>query len=716
MMRRLLSVFCLLACLLSATPRGVEIRWDDFGVGHVYARDLEGLFFGYGYVQMKSHGNLILKLYGESRGRAAEYFGPRSAEPALSGGTDNVANDRWVRLNNAPARAAHWLALQAPDYQRGFAAFAEGMNAAAADLGNELDPAGRAVLPIEPVDSLLHVHRIVHFAYLSSMARVSAAAKAQRALEINDTRPTAAARESNAWAIAPARSASGNAMLLMNPHLPFADWYTYYETHLVAPEAGIDLYGASQIGFPMLRFVFSDFLGFTQTVNGINASDLYQLTLTADGTGYVFDGEARPFATRTETIKIKQPDGSFAEEPLVIRESVHGPVVWEADGLTLAIRTAGLDRPYLIEQYWRMALARSFADYEAQVRRLEVPTFNITAATADGHIQYLYNGTLPKRPAIDGVDWSGLIPGDTSATLWTEYYDYDDLPKVTDPATGWVQNTNNPPWAGTWPATLDPADFPAEITGTALTPRTVASLRMLHDDPAITFEELVAYQHNTRLEIADRILPDLIAAAAASPSPLAREAGAVLAAWDGRTEVDSRGALLFDTFARKFLSPTLRDLSGFAVADDWRQPFTTPRGIADPAAAVAQLEAAATETRKKFGALDAPWGEFRRFQAGDLDLPASGSDGNLGSFRVFRYAPAAKNSPVQRAVFGDTWVALVEFGTPLRARVLMSYGNSSMPGNPHATDQFPLLSRQEMRTPHLTRAEVEAHTILVDQF
>ena len=63
---------------LSAAPRGVEILWDKFGVGHVYAQNLEGLFFGYGYVQMQSHGNLILKLYGESRGRAAEYWGEKS--------------------------------------------------------------------------------------------------------------------------------------------------------------------------------------------------------------------------------------------------------------------------------------------------------------------------------------------------------------------------------------------------------------------------------------------------------------------------------------------------------------------------------------------------------------------------------------------------------------------------------------------------------------
>src|ERR1019366_6445479 len=149
------AAFLLCAGLsLSAAPRGVEILWDNFGVGHVYAQNHEGLFFGYGYIQMQSHGNLILKLYGESRGRAAEYWGEKSD----AGATANLENDRWVRLNEAPERADRWLAQQTPEYQRYFAAFADGMNTYAERHPEALDPARKKGLPIRPVDSLLHVH------------------------------------------------------------------------------------------------------------------------------------------------------------------------------------------------------------------------------------------------------------------------------------------------------------------------------------------------------------------------------------------------------------------------------------------------------------------------------------------------------------------------------------------------------------------------------
>lgn len=55
---------------------------------------------------------------------------------------------------------------------------------------------------------------------------------------------------------------------------------------------------------------------------------------------------------------------------------------------------------------------------------------------------------------------------------------------------------------------------------------------------------------------------------------------------------------------------------------------------------------------------------------------------------------------------GDMIVMAVEFGRPVRASVLTSYGNSSQPGSRHQTDQLPLLSDVKLRPALLTRAEV----------
>jgi len=675
----------LLVCLLPvvARPR-VEILWDRFGVPHVYGQDTAGLFYGYGYASMQSHGNLILKLYAESRGRAAEYFGPGAADA-------NLKLDRWARINGVPQRGQQWYTQQTPEFRGYLDAFAEGMNEYARRHPEALSEESRRVLPITGADPVIHTHRIMHFSYLTNAAAVEQAV-AGRA-------PGASSIGSNAWAIAPAKSASGKSMILMNPHLPWQDWYTYYEVHLNAP--GIHLYGASQVGFPVLRFVFSEYLAFTQTVNSIDANDLYRLKVQGDC--YLYDGKCLAFESRTETIKVRgQPDQS-----LTIRATLHGPVVYDKDGAVVAQRTAGLDQPFGLEQYWRMATAHDFQAYQAQLKRLQVPTFNITYADRAGHIMYFFSGTLPKRANGDSAYWRGVVDGSTSSTLWTSIHPYEDLPKVIDPPTGFVQNTNDAPWTSTYPTQLRPADFPAYTHGGRPEMwRTTRSLQMLTQSPKLSFDDMVERKHSSRLELADRVLDDLLSAIANSQKPLVREASAVLKSWDRQTDAGSRGALLFELIAPKLQ---------FATPLDPLKPFDTPKGLRQSGDSLADIvEAAATQALKLYGALDAKWGDWRRIVRGNQDLPAKGGPGALGAFRVFNFAPAG--AAKRTASMGDTFYCLVEFGNPVRARALTVYGNSSQPGSPHISDQLPLAAAKQTRAVLLQRKDVEAQLESKDEF
>src|ERR1039457_6571508 len=90
-----------------------------------------------------------------------------------------------------------------------------------------------------------------------------------------------------------------------------------------------------------------------------------------------------------------------------------------------------------------MGLARNFAEFEGALKKVQVPMFNIVYADRQGHIEYLFNGIVPRHKEGDAAYWTGLVPGDTSGTLWDEIHSYDDLPKVIDPPTGFVQNTND---------------------------------------------------------------------------------------------------------------------------------------------------------------------------------------------------------------------------------------------------------------------------------
>lgn len=694
-----------------------EILWDTYGVPHIFARDAEELFYAYGWAQAEAHGDLLLGLYGQARGRAAEYWGG-----------EYLNSDRWVRTMGIPARATRWYEAQAPRFRAYLDAFARGVNEYARAHPDRLADERKVVLPLTGEDVMAHVQRTVHFTFVASPWTVDAtrrrwaeggsAGAARAGVEATEATaqlgPEPGGREdrlevaraglgaSNAWAIGPSRAADGHAMLLANPHLPWADLFTWFEVQLASPE--IDAYGATLVGSPFLGIAFNDDLGWTHTVNAHDGADFYELRLVEEG--YRWGEGTREFEVEADTIRVRQRDGGLAAEPIELRASVHGPVVATRDDRALALRMVGLDEPQLFAQYWEMARARNLEEFEAAVARLQMPTFTVMYADREGNILHLFGGRVPVRPEGDW-SWSGVVPGVGPETLWQETHRYEELPRVLNPETGWLQNANDPPWTTTFPSPLDPGAFPDYMAPREpLAPRSQRSARMLAGDGAITFEELVAYKHSTRMELADRIVDDLVAAAETRGGETARRAAAVLREWDRRAEADSRGAVLFEAFHEQIRSRRWPD--GF-YAEPWdpERPFETPGGLVDPEAAVAALEAAAREVETAHGRLDPVWGELHRLRRDGLDLLGSGGSGLLGIFRVVDYDEAEGGRHV--AVGGDSFVAAVEFGDSVRARALIGYGNSSRRGSPHRTDQMRHFARGELRPVWRTRAAIEAH-------
>ena len=651
-------------------PAGsAEILWDTWGVPHIFAPGAEQLFHAFGWAQTASHGDLLLELYGQARGRAVEYWG-----------TGYLRGDQYVRTMGVPQRARAWHRAQTPLMRACLEAFAAGINAYARAHPERLDPVRQVVLPVEPEDVLAHLQRVVHLSFVAG-GQSRAAGLWQHA-------------GSNAWAVAPSRSASGNALLLANPHLPWGGITTWFEVQLQGP--GVDAYGATLVGFPILGIAFNDHFGWTHTNNPMDGADLYELELVEGG--YRWDGGVRAFEQSIDTLRVRQEDGTLRAESLPVLRSVHGPVLARKRDRAVALRLVGLDLPHVMEQYWDMIRAASLAEFEEALARLQMPFFNVIYADREGHILYLFGGRTPKRPQGDREFWHGVVPGNTSATLWTETHSYRELPRLLDPPAGWVQNCNDPPWTATLPLLLDAGEFPSYMAPPPhLDFRQQRSLRMLSEDASISFEELVSYKHSTRREMADHVLEDLLAAVEAHGGEKTRGAAAVLAAWDRKVAAESRGAVLFDQWVAE-AGPSLF-LTPWQVED----PLGTPSGLADPPGAVAALERAAGKVLEAHGALDIAWGEVHRLRSAGRDLAASGGP----VFRRLWFAPGADGRMEARG--GDSYVAVVEFGDPVRARALLGYGNASQPHSPHRGDQFELMARQELRPVWRTREEVEAH-------
>jgi acyl-homoserine-lactone acylase len=412
---------------------------------------------------------------------------------------------------------------------------------------------------------------------------------------------------------------------------------------------------------------------------------------------------------------VRQEDGTLRDEALTVQRSVHGPVVAQKGDRALALRVAGLDRPHLLEQTWAMLRAKDLAQFESALSRLQIPMFTVIYADHAGHIMHVFNGAVPVRSRGDWRYWSGIVKGDTSATLWTDVHPYTDLPRVIDPASGWLQNANDPPWTTTFPVALRSEYYPPYMAPVVpLASRPQRSARMLAEDTLITFDELVTYKHSTYAEAADHVLEDVLVAARAYGGATAQRAAKVLAAWDRTTNPASRGAVLFETFWREMTRHRWSTGSLYDVT--WRagSPFTTPDGLSDAREAAAVLDAAATQVESTYGALDVAWGDVYRLRRDALDLPANGGPGGMGVFRVVGFSETRDGKGVGSS--GDSFVAAVEFGTPLRASALLTYGNASQPGSPHRSDQLPLFARQQLRPVWRTRAEIERHLERHDRY
>ncbi|MBD2690482.1 acylase [Anabaena catenula] len=659
----------------SAVPKSTEILWDTYGIPHIYGNNHQGAFQAFGWAQMQSHGNLLLRLYGQARGRAAEYWGEKYLD-----------SDKWVLTMGVPKRANSWYQEQNSEFRRDIDAFAAGINAYAKEHPDLIDEQVKVVLPVTPQDVLSHLQRVLLYTFVVDPGRVA---------DINDTK---SAPGSNGWAIAPKRSADGKAMLLANPHLPWGDLFLWYEAQITAP--GIDAYGATLVGIPVLAIAFNDHLGWTHTVNTHDGWDAYELKLQKDG--YLFDNKVLPFKTTNFLLKVKQKNGSFQEQILSVKNSIHGPVVSEKNGKAVALRVVGQESTGILEQWWDMAKSQNLTAFEKAVQRLQLPMFTIIYADREGHIMHLFNGLVPVRKEGDFKYWQGIIPGDTSKTLWTKFHPYQDLPKVIDPPSGWLQNANDAPWTTTFPTAIKADNYPPYMAPRGSRNfRAQRSARMLAEDESISFEEMITYKHSTRMELADRILDDLIPAAQQG-NELAKQASEVLEKWDRQANANSKGAVLFAAWADK-----LDFNQAFSQPWNENQPRTTPDGLANPQEAVELLEKVAQEIKKTYGSLDISWGEVFRLRVGNLDLLANGAEGYLGTFRVVDFAPASEGR--FQAVSGDSFVAAVEFSQPVRAMTLNSYGNATQPGSSHISDQLPLFADKKLRPVWRTKQEIKAY-------
>jgi len=493
---------------------------------------------------------------------------------------------------------------------------------------------------------------------------------------------------SNAFAVAPDKS-GGTTALVVNSHQPLRGGVAWYEL-TVESEEGWHFTGANFPGSPFAFVGHNRHLGWTNTVNRPDMADVYELEMNDAGTQYRLDGEWRDLETKTVTLPVKLGPITLPIRRDVHR-SVHGPVIANDNGF-FAIRYGGIDQIDQLDAYYRINKATSFEEWEAQIARMAIPSTNFVYADEAGNIAYIYNAAIPDRPEVDeiAVDWRSVLDGARGDLIWQGSVGYDEIPKVVNPSSGWVYNSNNEPFTAAGAADdLDPGDFsPVLGVERKQTNRSWRAWKLLSEANLLDRATLEAIKYDTGYErrgYIDMLWSDLERLQAEGQIAEARD---LLLNWDFDADGEGPADALAYLLIRDFMAAEYGNGEWPDVAE--------------------KLQAAADHLDTHFGRLDPPMGELVRLRQGDVDLPLDGGSDTLRAATTWEVHDDGRLS----LVHGDSFIQWVEWveGEPVSSRSVQPFGSAiTRPDSPHYTDQMQMFVDHELKPVYFWRDDVMAN-------
>ena len=666
----------------------VTIYRDKYGVPHVFGRNDASTVFGFAYAQAEDNFWRVEENFISALGRLSELYGE-----------EMVNEDRLNHALEIPRLAQEEYARLDPHMRSICDGFAAGFNYF---LSKHLEVRPRLLERIEPWHTLAFIR---YNYYQNGFARdrnlrEGGLQTAGRDDELQDH------VGSNGWVIDSSKSASGHAMLFINPHLPFFGPGQVYEGH-VHSDQGWNFTGYTRFGFPFPYVGHNENGGWVSTDNAADLQDVYLET---------FDDPARPLAYKygkgyrlatehLEEIRVKTATGMETRR-FTMRKTHHGPVLGARDGKLLTLRMAKFESDGWLREWYDMTNAKSLAALKRAMTPLNMLFGNVMYADRQGNTWYLYNGAVPRRDPR--FDWSKPLDGSDPETEWQGYHSIDELPQLTNPKTGWMQNCNTTPFLLTSEGNPDPKRYPKYMVQEGDNPRGAISRDILASTPKFTFEEWRRVAFDTRVKQAGTRLPQLLAAIkkhlesneASNEARHLADVNAELSNWNQRSTSDSVAMTVFSL---------------------WHDRISRDRTPAGPTEEkqVATLSEVVDALEKDFGTWRVKWGELVRLQRLDeskrekfedsrSSLAVAGVNGNDGAVFTF-YAIPEKGQKRRYGVAGGTYVSVVEFAPTVRALSVHTFGASANPGSRHYTDQAALYSRGEFKPAWLRLEDIRAN-------
>ncbi|MET9625425.1 penicillin acylase family protein [Streptomyces sp. NPDC006464] len=751
------------------SDRGLSavIRYTEYGIPHIVAKDYADLGFGTGWAQAADQVCTLADGFLTVNGERSRWFGAGGApDGSLSSATGNLSSDLYFRgvrdagtveaLLDTPAPAGP--SRQLKELMRGWAA---GYNAWLKQ-NRITDPACKDAAWVRPVTQLDVARRGFAVSVLGGQGRgVDGITAAQppatapagpagaggtaSAGAPDPARTAAAARAlfaaenatmgSNAVAFQGGTTANGRGLLLGNPHYPWQGGRRFWQSQQTIP-GELNVSGASLLGTTVVNIGFNDKVAWSHTVATGVTLNLHQLVLDpSDPTAYLVDGRTEKMTRRTVNVAVKDGPPVTRTQywtrygPVVSGLGAQLPLPWTAT-TAYALNDPNAANLRGSDTALGFGKARSTQDLVDTLRRTQgLPWVNTIAADSAGNTLFTQSQVLPRvtdelaqrcSTPLGRATYpaSGVAVLDGSRTDCALGSDPDAVqPGVFGPSkmpvlrnAPYVENSNDSAW-------LTNADRPLtgyeRIFGTVGTPRSLRTRGGIEDVAAmaargrLTVADLQAQQFANRAPAGDLAAADT-ARACATVLPGDQEACRVIGAWDRTVNTDSEGALLFDRFWRKFtgtVPPAEQWKVPFSAADPVRTPNTL--NTAAPGFGKALADAVA-ELRAAGIPLDAPLGAHQFVVRNGKRIPVSGGTESLGIWNKTEPVWNAAGGGYVEVAHGTSHVQAVGWdgGRCPVARTLLTYSQSSNALSRHFSDQTELYTGERWVTSRFCEKDI----------
>ena len=649
-------------------PERIQIARDSFGVPHIFAPTDPEVAYGLAWAHAEDDFATLQLVVLMGKARLGTALGKKGAE------ADYVVN----LLRCRQLVDEQWNTMGA-DFIAVMKGYVDGLNAYARAHPNEIKY--KRAFPFNEKEYLTAV--VFSTSIFCGVDKVLPQILGGKMKMI----PGFGSEGSNAFVFHPSRTNTGEAFLTINAHQPLEGPTAFYEAHLQSEE-GWNMLGGLFPGGCLIFHGTNENLGWAHTVNYQDKIDVYQLQMNpANKKQYKFDGKWVHLDEKKIKLEVKGIPVGINRK---VYWSKYGATVKSKQGVFSMRLSANMDCKGL-EQWYRMNKSHNFSEFYKALSMTSLPMFNIIYADRFDTIFYISNGKMPVRNPDPAYNWRGILPGNTSKTLWTEFKPVSELPQYLNPPSGFLFNTNHSPFLATEKKyNLDGAAFDKnDGFETFNNNRSIRVGELMQDVDKMDYETMKRIKYDQQLP-SHLEFPyglDSLMHLDANDYPKLKSVIETLQHWDRKAAINSQGAAIF-LLVYDYLSKRLLGAEFRAVTKK---------------EAVATFEYVHSYLIKHFKRTDITLGDIQKLVRGNDARPVWG----LPDVLTAEYSAPYKNG-LRKVYTGDAYICFVRYpknGLPV-IESMNTFGASSKPGSSHYKDQMDMFLKQQLKPMTLDKATV----------